>query len=110
MPLRGSSGYYSDVSWFVRAVRAVPVIAGAALLGGVIGGFAVFAVDSALNWEPASQARPEARGENQAGASTGTQAAAQAGGQAGGQVGGQATAVEQRATKPVRVVGGAIPD
>ena len=39
---------YSDVNWFLRAARVVPVIAGAALLGGMIGGFAMFAVDSAL--------------------------------------------------------------
>lgn len=96
MPLRGSSAYYSDVSWFVRAVRAVPVIAGAALLGGLIGGFAVFAVDSALNWEP--QARSETGAENQTSA------------QATAQTSTQQNAVEQHATKPVRIVGGAIPD
>ncbi len=106
MPLRGSPGYFSDTSWFVRAVRAVPVIAGAALLGGLIGGFAVFAVDSALNWEPASQARPQTRADNQASAPTDATGGAQLGSQAGG----QAIAIEQRATKPVRVVGGAIPD
>ncbi len=52
---------YSDVSWFFRALRVVPVIAGAALLGGMIGGFAVFAIDSALTWEPAPQAAGCAR-------------------------------------------------
>jgi hypothetical protein len=36
------SGHF-DVSWFLRAARLVPVIAGAALLGGMIGGFAMFA-------------------------------------------------------------------
>jgi hypothetical protein len=39
---------FSDVNWFVRAVRVVPVIAGAALVGGMIGGFAIYAIDSAL--------------------------------------------------------------
>ncbi|MGO8922309.1 MAG: hypothetical protein ACLQF4_05165, partial [Xanthobacteraceae bacterium] len=45
-------GGYSDVNWFLRAARLAPVIAGAALLGGMIGGFAMFAIDSALTWEP----------------------------------------------------------
>jgi hypothetical protein len=59
----------SDVSWFLRAARVVPVIAG--LLGGMIGGFAMFAIDSALTWEPTSQSpqsRPEARADNAASA------------------------------------------
>jgi hypothetical protein len=85
MRLRGYSGY-SDVSWSMRVLRAVPVIAGAALIGGVIGGFAVFAINSAFTWEPPSQARPQARTDQ------------------------QATAVEQTATRPVRAVGGAVPD
>ena len=38
---------YPDVNWFLRATRVAPVIAGAALVGGMIGGFAIFAVDSA---------------------------------------------------------------
>jgi hypothetical protein len=85
-------GGYSDVNWFVRAARVAPVIAGAALLGGMIGGFAMFAIDSALTWEPstrepASQPRPDARAENQTSAG-----------------------VAQQTTKPVRIVGGAIPD
>jgi hypothetical protein len=63
------SGYF-DVSWFLRAARVLPVIAGAALLGGVIGGFAVFAIDSALTWEPltrepVSPPRPDARADSQ---------------------------------------------
>ena len=37
------SGYF-DLSWFLRAARVLPVIAGAALLGGMVGGFAVFAI------------------------------------------------------------------
>jgi hypothetical protein len=89
MPLRSYSGY-SDVNWFVRVLRAVPVIAGAALLGAIIGGFAMFAIDSALG--PAQ--RLDARADNQTTAQTSA----------------QATAVEQRASKPVRIVGGAIPD
>jgi hypothetical protein len=85
MRLRGYSGY-SDVSWSMRVLRAVPVIAGAALIGGVVGGFAVFAINSAFTWEPPSQARPQARADQ------------------------QPTAVEQTATRPVRAVGGAVPD
>ncbi|HET8918272.1 MAG TPA: hypothetical protein VFN27_01195 [Xanthobacteraceae bacterium] len=81
---------YSDVDWFLRATRRatriVPVIAGAALVGGMIGGFAMFAVDSALTWEPGSQPRPDARADS------------------------AASVVDQRSTKPVRIVGGAIPD
>src|SRR4029077_1483079 len=81
---------YSDVNWFLRATRratrVVPVIAGAALVGGMIGGFAMFAVDSALTWEPVSQPRPDARADS------------------------AASVVDQPATKPVRIVGGAIPD
>jgi len=77
---------YSDVNWFLRAARVVPVIAGAALLGGMIGGFAIFAIDSALTWEPNSQSRPDPRAEN------------------------ATTAVTPQTTKPVRIVGGAIPD
>ena len=83
------SGYF-DVSWFLRAARVLPVIAGAALLGGVIGGFAVFAIDSALTWEPltrepVSPPRPDARADSQ-------------------------TSAVVAQTKPVRIVGGAIPD
>ena len=36
-------GGYADVNWFVRAARVVPVIAGAALVFDMIGGFAMFA-------------------------------------------------------------------
>jgi hypothetical protein len=79
---------YSDVNWFVRAVRVVPVIAGAALVGGMIGGFAIYAIDSALTWEPVSPPRPDARAEGQA----------------------SAVVAQPQTTKPVRIVGGAIPD
>ena len=83
------SGYF-DLSWFLRAARVLPVIAGAALLGGMVGGFAVFAIDSALTWEPltrepVSQPRPDARADSQ-------------------------TSAVVAQTKPVRIVGGAIPD
>ena len=66
------------------------VIVGAALLGGMIGGFAVFAIDSALTWEPltrepVSQPRPDARADSQ-------------------------TSAVVAQTKPIRIVGGAIPD
>jgi hypothetical protein len=84
----------ADLSWFLRAARVVPVIAGAALLGGMIGGFAIFAIDSALTWEPNPQSRPDGRAENQA--SAGNPQAAQT--------------TASQTTKPVRIVGGAIPD
>ena len=77
---------YPDVNWFLRATRVAPVIAGAALVGGMIGGFAIFAVGSALTWEPVSQPRPDARADT------------------------TASVVDQHATRPVRIVGGAIPD
>ena len=38
---------YPDLSWLIRAVRVLPVVAVAALVGGIIGGFTVFAIDSA---------------------------------------------------------------
>jgi hypothetical protein len=75
--------FYSNLRWFIRAV---PVIAGAALLGGMIGGFAMFAIDSALTWEPPPQSRVDMRADN------------------------QTTAMSPQQTKPVRIVGGAIPD
>jgi hypothetical protein len=85
-------GGYSDVNWFVRAARALPVIAGAALVGAMIGGFAMFAIDSALTWESASQPQPDARADSQASA-----VVAQ-------------TQTPTQTMKPVRIVGGAIPD
>ena len=72
---------YPDLSWLIRAVRVLPVVAVAALVGGIIGGFTVFAIDSALTWKP----RPDLRADNQ-------------------------TPEEQQAPKSVRIVGGAIPD
>ena len=83
-------GGYSDVNWFLRAARVAPVIAGAALLGGMIGGFAMFAIDSALtsepSWEPVSRPRLDVRADS------------------------AASALVAQTTKPVRIVGGAIPD
>jgi hypothetical protein len=75
---------YPDVNWFLRATRVAPVIAGAALVGGMIGGFAIFAVDSALGTGFAAAA--DARADT------------------------TASVVDQHATRPVRIVGGAIPD
>jgi hypothetical protein len=77
---------YSDLNWFLRAARVVPVIAGAALLGGMIGGFAMFAIDSALTWDSAPQSRPDAHSDN------------------------ATSAVNPQPNKSVRIVGGAIPD
>jgi hypothetical protein len=73
---------YPDLSWLIRAVRVLPVVAVAATVGGIIGGFTIFAIDSALTWQP----RPEFRADS------------------------QAAIGEQRGTRPVRIVGGAIPD
>jgi hypothetical protein len=73
---------YPDLSWLIRAVRILPVVAVAATLGGIIGGFTIFAIDSALTWQP----RPEFRADS------------------------QAAIGEQQGTRPVRIVGGAIPD
>lgn len=43
---------YPDFRWFFRTVRVLPVIAIAALAGGMIGGFSVFAIDLALRSPP----------------------------------------------------------
>ena len=43
---------YPDFSWFFRSLRALPVVAIAALAGGIIGGFSVFALDLALTTPP----------------------------------------------------------
>jgi hypothetical protein len=72
---------YPDLSWLIRAVRILPVVAVAASVGGVIGGFTVFAIDSALTWQP----RPDLRADNQ-------------------------TPEQQQVPKSIRIVGGAIPD
>jgi hypothetical protein len=73
---------YPDLSWLIRAVRVLPVVAVAATVGGIIGGFTIFAIDSALTWQP----RPEFRADS------------------------QTASGEQQGTRPVRIVGGAIPD
>ena len=78
MPLNA----YPDLGWLIRAVRVLPVVAVAATVGGIIGGFTIFAIDSALTWQP----RPEFRADS------------------------QAASGEQQGTRPVRIVGGAIPD
>jgi hypothetical protein len=80
---------YRDVSFLVRAVRVLPVVAVAASIGGIIGGFTVYAVDSALTWQPSSS-RLDARAENQPAS--------------------QAGSAEQQKMRPARIVGGAIPD
>jgi hypothetical protein len=41
-------GGYPDFSWFIRAVRVLPIVTGAVIAGGVVGGFSVFALDRAL--------------------------------------------------------------
>jgi hypothetical protein len=43
---------YPDFRWFFRAIRVLPVVAAAALVGGIIGGFSVFALDLALTAPP----------------------------------------------------------
>ena len=43
---------YPDFRWFFRSLRVLPVIAIAALVGGIIGGFSVFALDLALTTPP----------------------------------------------------------
>jgi hypothetical protein len=81
---------YPGVSFFIRAVHVLPVIAVAAAVGGIIGGFTVYAVDSALTWPQPSSQRPDVRADNQSGS--------------------QSSAAVEEKTRPVRIVGGAIPD
>jgi hypothetical protein len=50
---------YPDFSWFSRAVRILPIVAGALLGGGAIGGVSVFAIDSALTAPPREELRAE---------------------------------------------------
>jgi hypothetical protein len=52
-------GIYSGLNWFVRAVRLLPVVAVAAAFGGLVGGFAVYAVDSALTSSLTPQQKPQ---------------------------------------------------
>jgi hypothetical protein len=77
---------YSDLNWFVRAVRVLPVVAVAAALGGLIGGFAVYAVDSALNSASTWQPRPDVGADN------------------------KSAAPAPQTTPPVRIDGGAKPN
>jgi hypothetical protein len=89
---------YPGVSFFIRAVHVLPVIAIAAAVGGIIGGFTVYAVDSALTWprQPNLSQRSDLRGDNlRADSQSGSQSSA---------------AAEQQRTRPVRIVGGAILD
>ncbi len=50
---------YPDFRWFLRTLRVVPVVAVAALAGGIIGGFSVFAIDVALTAPPNHGVPPE---------------------------------------------------
>ncbi len=50
---------YPDFRWFFRTLRVVPVVAVAALAGGAIGGFSVFAIDVALTAPPNHGVPPE---------------------------------------------------
>jgi hypothetical protein len=79
-------GTYSGLNWFVRAVRLLPVVAVAAALGGLVGGFAVYAVDSALTSALTPQLRPDASADN------------------------QSAAPPPQNTPPARIIGGAKPD
>ncbi len=49
-----------DFRWFFRTVRVLPVVAIAALVGGMIGGFSVFAIDLALSAPPSHDVRADA--------------------------------------------------
>jgi hypothetical protein len=53
------SALYPNFRWFFRAMRAVSVVAVAALAGGIIGGFSVFAIDLALTAPPSHDAGAE---------------------------------------------------
>jgi hypothetical protein len=63
---------YPDFRWFFRTIRVVPVVAVAALAGGIIGGFSVFAIDLAVTAppnhnipaEPGSKLASEATNDN----------------------------------------------
>lgn len=65
---------YPDFRWFFRTVRVLPVVAVAALAGGIIGGFSVFAINLALTAppnhnipaEPGSKLATEAANDNAA--------------------------------------------
>ena len=50
---------YPDFRWFFRTLKVVPVVAVAALAGGLIGGFSVFAVNLAVTAPPNYGVPPE---------------------------------------------------
>lgn len=50
---------YPDFRWLLRPLRALPIVAIAALVGGMIGGFSVFALDLALTASPSHDASAE---------------------------------------------------
>ncbi|HUI15237.1 MAG TPA: hypothetical protein VL048_17405 [Xanthobacteraceae bacterium] len=50
---------YPDFRWFFRSLRALPIVALAALAGGIIGGFSVFALDLALTAPPSHRVSAE---------------------------------------------------
>jgi hypothetical protein len=79
-------GTYSGLNWFVRAVRLLSVVVVAAAIGGLGGGFAVYAVHSALSWALTLQLQPDAGGDN------------------------QSAALAPQNTPPVGIIGGAKPD
>ncbi len=54
-----------DFRWFFRTVRVLPVIGIAALVGGMIGGFSVFAIDLALSPAPSHDVRADAGKTNE---------------------------------------------
>ena len=70
---------YADFRWFFRSLRALPVVAIAALVGGIIGGFSVFALDLALTTPPNHEAGAEVGKINGEKASESTAAAPAAG-------------------------------
>jgi hypothetical protein len=47
---------YPDFRWLFRSLRTLPIIAIAALVGGIIGGFSVFAIDLAVTAPPSHDA------------------------------------------------------
>lgn len=50
---------YPDFRWFLRTLRVLPVVAIAALAGGIIGGFSIFAIDLAVTAPPNHGVPPE---------------------------------------------------
>ena len=50
---------YPDFRWLLRTLRVLPVVAIAALAGGIIGGFSIFAIDLAVTAPPNHGIPPE---------------------------------------------------